>query len=202
MFRQRTMNGLVLVDAVWPGAGARRSVMLMLVGSWLVALLARVQIPVSPVPITGQTLGVLLVGMLLGSRRGAASMLLYLVQGAAGLPFFSAGGGPMRLLGPTGGYLFGFILAAAVVGALSERGWDRQTWRTAAAMLVGNLAIYVCGLLWLARFVPGEALLGTGLLPFLLGDALKIGLAMMVLPAAWRWVGHDDFISPSELSFK
>jgi biotin transporter BioY len=197
VFRQRAMNEMVFVDAVVPGAGTWRSVVLMLAGSWMVALLAQVQIAIGLVPITGQTLGVLVVGMLLGSRRGAASLVMYLVQGAAGLPFFSAGGGPLRFLGPTGGYLVGFALAAFVVGALSERGWDRQVWRTAAAMVLGNLVIYACGLLWLARFVPGDALLGTGLVPFLLGDALKIGVAMLILPAAWRLVGHGPNESTS-----
>jgi biotin transport system substrate-specific component len=84
-------------------------------------------------------------------------------------------------------------LAAYLVGALSQRGWDRQPWRTAVAMAIGNLAIYVCGLLWLARFVPARSLLEIGLLPFLLGDALKITLAMMLLPSAWRLVADRDF---------
>lgn len=190
MYRQPTMKPMVLMEAVWPGAGVWRSLLMMLAGSWMIALLAQIQIPIGPVPITGQTLGVLLVGMVLGSRRGALSLLLYLTQGAAGLPFFSAGGGPLRLLGPTGGYLIGFVLAAYVVGALSERGWDRQPTPTALAMVIGNLVIYACGLLWLARFVPGEALLQAGLMPFLLGDALKIGVAMLVLPAVWRWIDH------------
>lgn len=189
MYRERILTQAVLADRIWPGAGVWRSVTLMLAGSWLVALLALVQIPIGPVPITGQTLGVLLVGMLLGSRKGAASLLLYLAQGAAGLPFFSAGGGPLRLVGPTGGYLLGFMMAAFLVGALSQRGWDRSAWKTALAMAVGNLVIYVCGLMWLARFVPAESLIEIGLLPFLLGDAVKIGLAVMLLPTAWRLFG-------------
>ena len=190
MYRQPTMKPLVLMEAVWPNAGLWRSILMMLVGSWLVALLAQIQIPIGTVPITGQTLGVLLVGMTLGSRRGACSLLLYLAQGAAGLPFFSAGGGPVRLLGPTGGYLVGFVLAAYVVGALSERGWDRNAAQTAQAMVIGNLVIYACGLAWLAHFVPADSLFQTGLAPFLLGDALKIGAAMLALPAAWRWIDH------------
>jgi biotin transporter BioY len=182
------MKPMLLTEALWPGAGAWRSVLMMLAGSWLVAVLAQLQIPIGPVPITGQTLGVLLVGMTLGSRKGALSLLLYLAQGAAGMPFFSAGGGSLRLLGPTGGYLFGFVLAAYVIGVLSERGWDRGAVKTALAMAVGNLVIYASGLIWLARFVPAEALLQTGLMPFLLGDALKIVIAMLVLPATWRWI--------------
>jgi biotin transporter BioY len=188
MQRENVIREAVLIDWVWPNAGLWRSAALMLVGSWLVALLAQVHIVIGPVPITGQTLGVLLVGMLLGGRKGAGSLLLYLAQGAAGLPFFSAGGGPLRLLGPTGGYLVGFVLAAFLVGSLSQRGWDRQPWKTALAMMMGNLAIYACGLLWLARFVPSGSLMQTGLLPFLAGDALKIGLAMLALPAAWRYL--------------
>jgi biotin transport system substrate-specific component len=188
VYREKVVPEVVLVDIIWPGAGLWRSITLILAGSWLVAFLAQVQIPVGPVPMTGQTLGVLLIGVLLGSRKGAASMLMYLAQGAAGLPFFSAGGGALRLLGPTGGYLAGFVLAAFLVGTLSERGWDHQAWKTALAMVIGNLAIYICGLLWLARFVPVESLLRVGLLPFLLGDAFKIGLSMLLLPSAWHLI--------------
>lgn len=192
MYRQESFNARVMADLVLPGTGLKRSTLLVLMGSWLVALLARLQIPIGPVPITGQTLGVLLVGMLLGSRRGAISLMLYLTQGALGLPFFSAGGGPLRLVGPTGGYLLGFVLAAFMVGLLSERGWDRKVWKTALAMTIGNIVIYLPGLLWLSRFVPGDSLLVTGLLPFLPGDAFKIVLAMLILPSAWRWFERED----------
>jgi biotin transporter BioY len=145
--------------------------------------------------VTGQTFAVLLVGALLGSRRGALALITYLLEGAAGLPFFAeASGGLGVITGPTGGYLAGFIVAAFVVGWLAERGWDRRAETTALAMLAGNAAIYLFGLPWLARIVGGENVLAYGLFPFLVGDAIKIVLAMFLLPAGWRVIGseHDS----------
>jgi biotin transport system substrate-specific component len=167
-----------------------------LAGSWLIALSAQVAIPLpfSPVPVTGQTLAVLLVGALLGSRRGSLAVLAYIAQGLAGLPVFAGGAlGMARLLGPTGGYLVGFAAAAFLVGLLAERGWDRRVLTTAAAMILGNLVIYAIGALWLAPFVGGlEQALATGVLPFIPGDLVKIVAAALLLPAGWkllRWSG-------------
>ena len=178
-----------LVEIIWPRIDRRREILLIAFGSWLVALSAQITIPLWPVPVTGQTFGVLLVGALLGSRRGAMAVLAYLVQGAAGLPVFAGGaGGFARLAGPSGGYLAGFITAAFVVGWLSERGWDRNFTTTALSMLVGNAVIYAAGLPWLAVFVGWEAVLTAGLFPFVPGDLLKVILAAVALPQAWRWV--------------
>jgi biotin transport system substrate-specific component len=148
-----------------------------------------VPLPFTPVPLTGQTLGVLLVGAALGRRRGAASLALYTLEGVAGLPVFAGGAaGPARLLGPTGGYLVGFIAAAYVVGALAERGLDRR-WRTALLpFLLGSLTIYLFGVTWLAVYLGWLPALQNGLWPFLLGDALKLLLAAGALPAAWALV--------------
>jgi biotin transport system substrate-specific component len=183
----------VMIDAVWPTAGARREVILILGGSLLIALAAQLQIllPFSPVPVTGQTFAVLLLGALYGSRRGPATVVTYLTLGAIGLPVFAGGAaGLARLVGPTAGYLVGFVAAAFAVGSLSERGWDRRPWTTSASMVVGNLIIYATGIFWLSRFVGWEAVLNTGLLPFLPGDALKIALATILLPSGWRIVGR------------
>ena len=166
---------------------------LVLAGSILIALSAQVAIPLpfSPVPLTGQTFGVLLVGALLGSRRGLLSVLVYLVEGAAGLPVFAGGlGGFPVLLGPTGGYLLGFAAAAALTGWLAERGWDRRILTTLVAMIAGNLLIYAFGLTRLAAFAGWEAALAAGLLPFLVGDAIKVGLAALLLPQGWRFLGR------------
>lgn len=155
----------------------------------LIALAAQVAIPIafSPVPITGQTLGVLLVGALLGSKRGSLAVLAYLAEGLAGWPVFAAGGaGPSRLLGPTGGYLLGFVAAAYVTGWLAERGWGRRAGYAFAAMLAGNALIYVFGLLWLRRYIGDERLLTAGFYPFVVGDLLKAALAAGLLPAGWR----------------
>ncbi|MGQ0538134.1 MAG: biotin transporter BioY [Gemmatimonadaceae bacterium] len=184
----------VIIDAVWPRAGVARDSALILGGSLLIALAAQLSIPLpfSPVPITGQTFAVLLLGALLGSRRGAATTATYLMLGVIGLPVFAGGAaGAARLLGPTAGYLVGYIPAAFAVGWLSERGWDRRPWSTAASMAVGNAIIYLAGALWLARFVGTDAVLRTGVLPFLPGDLAKILLATLLLPAAWRLVGRS-----------
>jgi biotin transport system substrate-specific component len=174
---QRSLGRLshVLLQALLVGAG-----------SALIALSARVAVPLpfSPVPMTGQTLAVLLVAGLLG-RRSALSVGLYLCGGALGLPVFAADwGGFARLTGPTGGYLWGFILAAYVAGWLAERGRG-SWWRLLAALLAGQALIYGCGLLWLRRFVPAGGLLVAGFYPFLVGDGLKL-VAALVLVAAGR----------------
>ncbi|HEC33318.1 MAG TPA: biotin transporter BioY [Chloroflexi bacterium] len=161
-------------------------------GSLFIALSARITIPLpfSPVPLTGQTLAVLLIGALLGSRRGGLCLLAYLVEGIAGLPVFAGGAfGLAHLLGPTGGYLMGFIAAAYITGLLAERGWDRRTGTTFLAMLLGNAVVYACGLPWLASFTGvGRALL-LGFYPFIAEDLLKSALAAVLLPSGWSLLG-------------
>lgn len=158
-------------------------------GSALVGLAAQIAVPLpfSPVPVTGQTFAVLLLAAAFGSRLGTASVALYVAEGLIGLPVFAGGAsGIARLGGPTGGYLVGFIAAAAAVGALAERGWDRRVWTCALAMLVGEVVLYVFGMAWLARFPLKVGLLEAGLLPFLVGDAYKLALAALAVPAAVR----------------
>ncbi len=158
-------------------------------GTLFIALSAQLAIPLpfSPVPATGQTLAVLLMGALLGSRRGSLCLLAYLAEGVLGLPVFAgATAGLARLVGPTGGYLVGFLAAVFLVGMLAERGWDRRVGTTFLAMLLGNVVIYAFGLPWLARFVGGEMVLALGLLPFIPGDLLKLLLATMLLPWGWK----------------
>lgn len=185
----------VLADKLVARRTALADLSLIILGSLIVAAAAQISIPLQPVPITGQTFAVLLVGMVLGSRRGALALLAYLAQGLAGLPVFAEGKfGLATVLGPTGGYLVGFVVAAFVVGWLAERGWDRNLFTTLAAMVAGNAVIYAFGLAWLATFpfvsgLLGEAgLLTLGMIPFLLGDAIKAVLAAFLLPAAWRQI--------------
>jgi biotin transport system substrate-specific component len=170
-------------------------VLLAFAGSWLVALLAQVEIklPFTPVPITGQTLGVLLVGASLGAGLGGVSMLLYLAQGAIGLPFFSGGDAGvefLRLSAATGGYLWGFVLAAAVVGALAERKWDRSVRSSIGAMFLGEVVLYAVAIPWLmqALDVSLTRALELGLAPFVVGDTIKLLAAAGLLPLAWRVV--------------
>lgn len=186
---ENTYQSHFFAEALWPRTGLARDLTLILAGSWLVALLARVEIPLWPVPITGQTFGVLSIGALLGKRLGTASMLAYLAQGSLGLPVYAGGAvDRARLIGPTGGYLVGFVVAAFVVGWLSERGWDKRLATAALAMLAGNVVIYCFGLPWLANFVGWGAAWKSGLTPFIAGDLLKIALAALTLPCGWALI--------------
>jgi len=184
-----------LADAVWPEGGLSRPLrlaILALAGTALLALSAKVQVPFYPVPITMQTFVVLGIGMAYGWRLGGATLLLYLAEGAAGLPVFARGGGFATFsldpaTGTTAGYLYGFVVAAALVGWLAEHGWDRSPVTTAFAMLVGNIAIYLPGLIWLgAIFTWDQPILEWGLYPFLIGDAFKLLLAAALMPLAWK----------------
>jgi len=198
-------RGLTIADFLVPiRVGERvdarsRDLALVVAGAILVYLTARIAIPVpgSPVPITGQTFGVLVVSGALGFRRGAISVALYVLLGVIGLPFFAEGKGGLTILtGATGGYLLGFIVAGAVVGRLAELGWDRQIVGSLAAMLIGSAIIYAFGLPWLmtvTAMTPADTV-AKGLTPFLIGDALKLALAAGLFPAAWWFVGRrpDD----------
>jgi len=172
-----------------------RHVALIVGGTLLIALGAQVAfvIPGTPVPITGQTFGVLVAGGALGFRRGIAAAGLYVVLGIAGLPFFALDQtGPAVITGPNGGYLIGFVLAAAIVGRLAELGWDRKVAGSVGAMLIANIAIYLVGVPWLA-WATGSSLAWAvehGLAPFLLGDVVKLALAAAVFPVAWWIVGR------------
>ena len=154
--------------------------------SLVIALSAQVAFPLpfTPVPVTLQTLAVLLAGALLGSRRGSIAVLLYLCEGLAGLPVFAGGGaGVAHLLGPTGGFLLGFLAAAYVVGRAAERGWTCGGLPSLAVLLLGNACIYLPGLAWLGAFVGLQHVIALGLLPFLAGDALKIAAGAGLLSA-------------------
>ncbi|MBD3404177.1 biotin transporter BioY [candidate division GN15 bacterium] len=149
-------------------------------------------VPFSPVPITGQTFGVLLVAMALGRVRGTAVVTAYLIEGIAGLPVFAGGSaGPAVLAGPTAGYLLGFVVAAWVVGSLADRGWDKNFGLSVAAMTIGTAVIFIGGLAWLTQFVPLEGLLTAGLIPFAPGALIKIGIASVILPSIWRFIRND-----------
>jgi len=170
----------------------------ILAGTLFIALSARVAIPLpfSPVPITGQTLAVLLMAVLLGSHRASLCALTYLAEGAVGYPVFARGAaGVAHLLGPTGGYLFGFVAAAYAVGLLAERGWDSRYSTAFLAMLAGNVIIYLFGLPWLAVFVGWERTLALGLLPFIPGDIAKLLVATALLPWGRRLLARSERFS-------
>lgn len=179
----------VLADLV-PGAAARDA-LLVLGGAGVVGLLAQISIRLSftPVPITGQTLGVLLAGTALGSRRGLAAMALYAAAGVLGVPWFA--GHASGYVGASFGYIIGFILCALVCGALAQRGADRSLVGSIPAMVVGEIVMYGVGVIWLAfdLHVGASKAISLGLTPFLAGDAIKAGLAALLLPTAWKLAG-------------
>jgi biotin transport system substrate-specific component len=182
-----------LIGTLWPGETARplKWVVLALLGTALLTLSAKIQVPFYPVPQTMQTFAVLVIAMVYGPRLGAATLLLYLAEGAAGLPVFAGtpekGIGLAYMIGPTGGYLLGFLFATLLCGWLAERGWDRRVATTALAMVLGNIVIYVPGLLWLGSLLGWDKpILEWGLTPFIYGDLAKLALAAAVLPFVWR----------------
>lgn len=182
-----------LMTRLWPveaGNAIVRAIALVVAGSLLLTLSAKVQVPFWPVPMTMQTFVVLLIGATYGSRLAAATVLAYLAQGALGLPVFAKGGGLAYMMGPTGGYLVGFLLAAWVVGALAERGYDRRVLTALPMFLLGDLLIFLFGAGWLATLIGVEKAWVAGVVPFLPAEALKIALAMALLPLAWRLLGR------------
>ncbi|MDH4987142.1 biotin transporter BioY [Aminobacter anthyllidis] len=168
-------------------------VVTVVAASLLLTLSAKVQVPFYPVPMTMQTLVVIGLGLALGPVRGATAVALYLLQGALGLPVFAGtpekGIGLAYMMGPTGGYLLGYLPAALLAGWLAERGWDRNVFSAMAAALFAGAVIYVPGLLWLGSVVGfDKPVLAFGLYPFIPGDIAKALLAAIALPAAWKWL--------------
>lgn len=186
------VRALTLADLAVPRGHVLGGALLIVASSLVTAAAAQIAIPLpwSLVPITGQTFAVLLSGAVLGARRAFLAQALYLAEGAAGFPVFAGGaGGAHVLVGPTAGYLIAFPFAAALTGALAERGWDRRFVTMLAAMLLGSVVIFASGLAGLSRFVPSDRLAATGLLPFLPGDLIKSALAAGAFPALWRILG-------------
>jgi biotin transport system substrate-specific component len=201
-----TLGDFLLPIRVGERMSARlRNIALIALGTTLIALAANAAVRVdgSPVPVTGQTLAVLVVGGALGVRRGVLSVLFYLGLGlfvpvyanhASGLGTIVGFDGAMPALSPVGGYLVSFVLAAALVGWLAENGWDRHVGGAIGAMILGEVLIYVIAVPWLALslgLTPADAI-GKGLTPFLVGDAIKIAIAAGVFPAAWWLVGRRE----------
>jgi biotin transport system substrate-specific component len=183
-----------LIATLWPKgetSGAIRFATAAVAGSLLIAISSKIQVPFYPVPMTMQTFVILALGMACGWRLAGATVLLYLAEGAVGLPVFAGtpekGIGLAYMMGGTGGYLIGFVLAAGACGWLAERGWDRNVITTALAMALGNVLIYIPGLLWLGSLYGWDKpILEWGLTPFILGDLTKLALAAAVLPLAWK----------------
>jgi biotin transport system substrate-specific component len=193
MSQSATLRRPVVLADLLPGAVVR-DILLVVGAAGFVGALAQISIHLSftPVPITGQTLGVLLAGTALGSRRGAAAMALYALGGIAGVPWFA--GHTSGWAGASFGYIIGFFLAAALCGLLAERRADRSVLRSLPAMLAGEVVIYAAGLTWLALYahLGPAATISEGLTPFIAGDAIKAVIAAGLLPAAWRLARRRD----------
>jgi len=196
-------RGLTIADFLVPIALAERlnarlrHIVLIVAGALVIFVTAQIYVVHEPVPWTGQTFGVLVVGGALGARRGFAAVALYVLLGLVGLPFFAEGrGGTGVLLGPTGGYIIGFLLAGTVVGRLAELGWDRRLGGALAMMLIGSGLIYAIGLPWLSYslHLTVSETIAAGLTPFLVWDAAKLAVAACIFPTAWWLISRrpDD----------
>lgn len=200
MFFARAAGSETLAQRIIPRRGMMVSpwfydLALIIGGSLFVALCAQIRIPLpfTPVPLTGLTLGILLVGSLLGSHLGFTSLICYLFLGLVGMPFFAGGeSGWQYVQGATGGYLLAAPLAAMLVGWLAERGWDRRVGTTALSMILGNILIYVFGVAWLTTLIGFPDAFFKGMLPFLVGDLIKIAIACLVLPGAWQLLKRNN----------
>jgi biotin transport system substrate-specific component len=186
-----------LVSTVWPQGRSRlfRGVVIAVLGSLLLTLSAKMKVPFWPVPMTMQPFVVLGLGLALGARLAVATVMLYLAEGAAGLPVFAGtpekGLGFAYMMGPTGGYLVSYLPAAALTGWLADRGWDRRTGTALLAALGGLALIYITGILWLGTVIGwNRPVLAVGFWPFILGDLIKVAILALAVPAAWRLVQH------------
>ncbi len=181
-------RNMTLAQAMWAQSSQLRNVLLVLAGTFLIAVAAQVSIRLLPVPMTLQMLAILLVGFTLGARLGVATLVTYLAQGAMGLPVFAGGGaGVAYMMGPTGGFLLGFILVAAIAGYAADRGATRNLLWAVPAALLASAVVYIPGLAWPALMTGTEwsALWSGWMAPFLLGDALKAVIAALIVTGAW-----------------
>jgi biotin transport system substrate-specific component len=179
------MNGNLL-STLWPQSQLAHKAVILGLGVALLTLASKVQVPFWPVPMTLQVLAVLMIGATAGARLGAATVLAWLALGAVGVPVFATGAGLAYMAGPTGGYLAGFLAAAAAVGYLADRGHGRTIVSALLMLLAGVVIIYVLGLGWLANLIGAEKAVTAGLLPFIPAEVLKVALGTAILTAAWK----------------
>jgi biotin transport system substrate-specific component len=180
-----SLSRTTLLATVRPGAGLGRAAVAALFGSLILAASAQVSVPIGPVPMTMQSLVVVLIGMAYGWRLGGTTLALYLAEGAAGLPVFANFAATPALVGPTAGYLLGFVPAAALAGLMAERGWSRGIVRPALVGLAGHAVIFAAGLAWLATLMGPAKAIAVGFLPFVTGTLIKVALGAALMPAAW-----------------
>lgn len=192
------LTNKVLVDAVAPREGTQlliKQAALVVLGIAVLAIAAKIKVPMWPVPITMGTFAVLTIGAAYGARLGLVTILGYMIIGALGFDVFAGSSaqayGLSYMMGGTGGYLLGYVMATVALGWFAQAGWDRSAGKMALAMLAGNVLIYVPGLIWLGLLYGWDKpILQWGLTPFLIGDMLKLALAAALLPALWKLVGR------------
>lgn len=183
-----------LFSVIWPASDraskVARALLLVVVGSLALAVSAKIKVPFYPVEMTMQTFVVMVLAMAYGWRLGMATLALYLAEGLMGLPVFTGtperGLGLPYMMGPTGGYLIGMLVAAGLVGWLAERGFDRGVFSTLVAMVIGTFVIFALGLAWLSSLIGFDKAITFGLIPFVYSEALKIVLAALLMPLAWK----------------
>ena len=165
-----------------------KKLVLLIAGVLILAISAQLKVPFYPVPITMQTLVVMLIGFTFGARLGSSTVLVYLASGAIGAPVFAGGAGLAYMSGPTGGYLFGFLVAVYLIGFFTEKGYGRTFISTLLLALAGTIVFYLFGVAWLTTILGFEKAIKFGLLPFLYGDVLKLFLLAFSIPATWKLV--------------
>jgi len=189
----------VLTESLWQVEGSAllvKRIVLVIAGIFVLAVAAKIKLPIppSPVPVTMGTFAVLTIGAAYGPRLGLATIAGYLLIGALGFDVFAKStadlNGLTYMMGGTGGYLLGFVLATIAMGALARIGWDRSVFKMGASMLIGNALIYIPGVLWLGfLYTWDKPILAWGLTPFLIGDAMKLAVAALIVPALWKLIG-------------
>ncbi len=176
----------------------QKSIVLPIAGSIFLALLSKISIilPFSLVPITGQTFGILLLSLLFGRNMAFFSVIFYILEGISGIPVFAFGGGAAYLLGPTGGYIIGFLIASYIVGTLSDKGWGKNFFLCLFTVVIGEICIFLPGILHLLFFLPSNKILTAGLFPFIPGEIVKISLLFISYPSLWRVkIGKGSYIN-------
>ena len=185
----------LLIDSIWPLKNINvilKNIILILLGTIILTISAKIQIPFWPVPMTMQTYVVLVIGMIYGFKLGFLTLLAYLIEGALGIPVFAKGGGLIYLTGPTAGYLYGMLIASGVIGYYSERGLVKSPIDAILPLILGTNIIFVCGVGYLGSIIGYEKALIAGLLPFIPSEFFKIALALSTIGLLWKYFKKED----------
>ena len=184
-------NNTALINILIPATGFNvyiKNIALVFFGTLLLTVSSKIQVPFWPVPMTMQTFIVFIIGMSYGSRLAFLTLIVYLLEGALGLPVFAKGGGMLYLIGPTAGYLYGMTIAAGVIGYLGERGYCNSYFQSLNSLLLGTVIIFLCGILYLGSIIGFDKALAGGLYPFIPSEVFKIALAVAIIPTIWKQI--------------